>query len=669
MDSIKISFLLGMALSSLLFADEITVKQTAADLIELDFEELVKMDVEVQSAGKSAARAMDLPYAAYIITAREIQQSGVNSVPDALRLAPGVSVNQISTTEWSVAIRGQGGRFSRYVLVMIDGRIAYNLAFSGVNWDELNVVLADIDRIEVICGPNAAAWGANAVNGIINIITRRAAKEPGTRLSAAFGNNERQMISASTTTTLPRGWQLGASGHSNRRGGLGAENGSLTEDEQTDWRLSGDLYRLDETTEARLSADWFATEHSPYWQWIDPDALANRQTAVDEAKAGWAVQADFKLSINDDWNIKLRASSDHTGRDSKLFEWESTNKQVDFELGGNWRSHRISAGVNTRFSTSKIISTEIFPVGIQPPENDVDHYGVFISDAVDLSDTLELSLAARIDRSELSKANLQPSLRLLWETNDSTRLWLAASKATSTPSLAFLRPDNIPYAIANTNESPLPILIVLNGHPGNFEDTQVSAIEMGFRKVYQQFNLEIALFNFDYSNDAGFEFTSDPELVFDSNYAPSHLIQRVSTVNNVDYSSSGGEISANAQISNKWSMQLHYSRFSSQNSAQSWSSTLSVVSGYSVTDNIQWNLWVRHAHRPNSNYDTSTWTPEPDNYLTLDSNITWAINPHLQLEFIANNLFTPHTEAIREEFTTDIMEIEPYLALRVGLSF
>ena len=162
------------------------------DLANATLEEL--MDIQVTSAARKSQRAEDVPAAIYVITGRDIRQSGLMTLPEILRLAPGVQVAQVSASKWAVSIRGFNSPFSNKLLVLIDGRSVYSRAFSGVFWDLNEVMVSDIDRIEIIRGPGGVAWGANAVNGVISIITRPAAAQQGLDLRVSAGTFARASL-------------------------------------------------------------------------------------------------------------------------------------------------------------------------------------------------------------------------------------------------------------------------------------------------------------------------------------------------------------------------------------------------------------------------------------------------------------------------------------------
>src|ERR1700761_1762298 len=164
----------------------------AAALKTLSLEELSQIDVT--TASKEPVKASQTPAAIYVITGEDIRRAGATSIPEALRLAPGVEVARIDANNWSVGIRGFGSDLTRSVLVLIDGRTVYTPLFAGTNWDVQNTNMDDIDRIEVVRGPGGNIWGPNAVDGVINIITKNSKDTQGMQVSAGGGNEEQGFL-------------------------------------------------------------------------------------------------------------------------------------------------------------------------------------------------------------------------------------------------------------------------------------------------------------------------------------------------------------------------------------------------------------------------------------------------------------------------------------------
>src|ERR1700726_5124140 len=163
--------------------------QSVPDVTSMSLEDL--MNMQVTSVSKRSQKVADAAAAVFVITQEDIRRSGATSIPDALRMVPGLEVAQIDQNKWAIGSRGFNGRFDNKLLVLIDGRSVYTPLFSGVYWNVQDVMLEDVDRIEVIRGPGATLWGANAVNGVINIISKKAKDTQSTVVTAGGGTEQR----------------------------------------------------------------------------------------------------------------------------------------------------------------------------------------------------------------------------------------------------------------------------------------------------------------------------------------------------------------------------------------------------------------------------------------------------------------------------------------------
>ncbi|WP_075187822.1 TonB-dependent receptor plug domain-containing protein [Teredinibacter haidensis] len=648
---------------------------TAADLIEMDFEELVNMDVEVESAGKNRTRAMDLPYAAFVISNSDIRQSGAQTIPDALRLAPGVSVNQISAGEWAVGIRGGGGRFSRYVLIIVDGRIAYNAVFSGVNWDELNLSLSQIERIEIIRGPNAVAWGANAVNGIINIVTEKPSAKKTNKLAAWGGTDDRTGASLNYSQALKGQWFMGIAGQAQRWRGLKTFSDNVREDGHEDWRLSTTLNREAERETTQFSADVFGMRQTPVWNWYESEDLSMVEAANREDKHGWTLLGSHQAAISDFGFWTVRGSYERTKRDATLYQWDATNYQLDMEVTARWKQHNLSVGVNGRLNDSYIKTREDFGLRFLPRARTIRNSGVFLSDAINLSESVQLTLSARLDKNELSATSLQPSIRMLWSPTDDDRLWIAASEARTTPARALVDIADVTYAVvpAESAGSPYPIGINVNGYQEEEDDSRLKALELGYRRTFDDYNFDIAVFDFDYANDVSLTPLGEPVLILDRNHQPTHFVQQAVFDNVREYGSRGGEISMRGMWSEWWTFQVSYSRVGRSDVASGWSSNFSFMNNIQLSETIHWNIWLRYTHGNDSVgaqfADSVSRNDASENYVLIDTNIHWDISSRWTLSVIANALGDEHVEAEREEFGDTPFLVEPYVMMKMGLNF
>ena len=222
-----------------------SIKEDGSDIdfTQFSLEEL--KNVKITSASKMSENLSEVAAAVFVITQEDIQRSGVTSIPEALRMAPGVEVARVSATEWAISIRDLNQLFANKLLVLMDGRTIYSHLASGVFWDFQDTVLEDIDRIEVIRGPGAAVWGVNAVNGVINIITKRAADTQGTEVTALGGTEE-------GIGTVRYGDTFGNDGHYRiyakyfNRGGLFQDDADVrTDASKSDWQSGRGGFRMD----------------------------------------------------------------------------------------------------------------------------------------------------------------------------------------------------------------------------------------------------------------------------------------------------------------------------------------------------------------------------------------------------------------------------------------
>jgi iron complex outermembrane receptor protein len=196
----RLAFLIALAAS--VAAQETPDSSRLASLKEMFLEQLSQ--IEITSVNKEPASAFRTPAAISVLTSDQIHQSGLRTIPDLLRLIPGVNVSQIDSSQWAIGIRGFQGKLSKSVLVLIDGRSVYTPLFAGVYWDMQDVMIEDIDRIEVIRGPGRTIWGSNAVDGVINIITKNTRDTHGALVTAGTGTMDQAEHSA-TKMSWPRG--------------------------------------------------------------------------------------------------------------------------------------------------------------------------------------------------------------------------------------------------------------------------------------------------------------------------------------------------------------------------------------------------------------------------------------------------------------------------------
>lgn len=664
------SLLGGILLSSSLIAEPNTT--TAADLIQLEFEDLMDLDIEVQSAGKHSTRALDLVYAGHVLTAHEIRKSGVRNIPDALRMVPGVSVSQISNSEWAVGIRGQGGRYSRFVLIMVDGRSAYNVAFSGVNWDELNISIDHIERIEVIHGPNASAWGANAVNGIINIITHKPTPNTRNELAIWGGDASNAGGAANGHFKLSEQWSANWAAHNQKSEGLKGKYPGVQEGEQQDWRLS---FQVGKKTSTLISADYFRVSQTPRLGYINTESFSQVSELLEEDKAGWALQAKQSFKISDEQKVQLRVSADKTDRDASIYQWDSQNLQLDAEWGATLSNANLALGFNGRINESEIALQPQVSFEINPKTRKVEQYGVFGSYQLDINPKWQITLASRWDYNTLSGGNHQPSLRGLWRASESTRLWFAVSEATTSPSRTLADIDNAGQTIIPPSgpEQPLPILIVVDGYAEEQEETRLRSVELGYRKTFENFSVDFSLFNFDYDNDITYVSSQNAEIITDENNIPRYVRQSINLANAASLSTYGGEFTVRGQLTSAWSSQIGISHIDNSDSGNLQQLSVVWTNTFDITPNV--NLFVGGRYKDGVSESVARQQGlidvynEIEDYVLFDANLLIKLGNKANLEICGRNLGSKHVEGGREELRTEVMQVTPYGQIKLRFQF
>jgi iron complex outermembrane receptor protein len=386
-------------------------RAAAPDYTEMSLEQL--MDVEVTSVSRRPQKASEAAAAVFVLTREDIRRAGVTSVPDALRLVPGVEVARISTNTWAISIRGFNSRFANKLLVMIDGRSVYTPLFSGVFWDHHDVLLEDVDRIEVVRGPGASLWGANAVNGVINIITRHTKDTQGTFARGTAGNVEQGIaevrhggrIDAATYRLYAKG-RIRESGETE----AGANAGD-------DWKVGLVGFRGD--TEA--GADSFLLEGQ--YQWSEASERASVITLtppfadtgnLDNNSNGGYLLGRWSRELSDESSLSVQGYYDHRQFDDvRLSERRDT---FDLQLQHNFSPlphHEVVWGAGYRLVTDGIDNT--FSVSFDPESRTTHLFSSFVQDTFTLlEDELDLVVGTKLEHNDFTGFEVQPNARLLW---------------------------------------------------------------------------------------------------------------------------------------------------------------------------------------------------------------------------------------------------------------
>ena len=390
----------------------------AAALLRLSIEELAQ--VEISSVSRHAERVADAAAAVYVITPDLIRRSGATTLAEALRLAPNLNVARVNSSTWAISARGFNGTTANKLLVMIDGRTVYTPLHAGVFWDMHDVVLEDVERIEVVSGPGGTLWGANAVNGVINVITRPAREAVGTFVEPVVGTEERGLV-------VRQGWRTGPDT------GLRIYAKALEFDstQRADGSTVADGWR-----HAQTGFRWGTGTPMQGWT-VQGDAFDGRADVPGQPERrvrGGNLLARWRHDMGERGNVRLQAWVDTYRREQPGFFTEQLDTlDVDFQHRVPWgERHDFVWGAGLRHHHDHTSAGAL--LRFDPSDSTMTLASVFAQDTVALSEAWKFTLGLKLERTRYTGTESQPSVRLAWKPNDRSLLWTAVSRAVRTPS-------------------------------------------------------------------------------------------------------------------------------------------------------------------------------------------------------------------------------------------
>jgi iron complex outermembrane receptor protein len=536
----------GLSLRGLLLASVVTpvfltttpaaAEMSADTLTSLSIEGL--MDIEVTSVSKRPEKLLEAPAAIQVITGEDIRRSGATNIPSALRLAGNLDVAQENAHEWVISARGFSSDVGNKLLVMIDGRTVYTPLFSGVFWDRQDYLLEDIDRIEAISGPGGALWGANAVNGVINITTKSAKDTQGFYVEAGGGMNPEAFGSVRYGGALTPDIFFRVYGKYSERDSETLANGM---DAQDSWRMGQGGFRIDT---ALAGADNFTLQGDLYHN--DEGLLTGGKAKV----TGGNVLGRWSRSFSETSDMNLQLYYDRThlvfpvpgavfapaGILKDDLDTLDLDFQHRFQLG---ESHRIVWGFGYRYTHDVVDNAPA--LAFFPAVLNQSLVSAFAQDEIALADNLVLTLGTKVEHTDYTGFEVEPSARLQWNLTDQQTLWGAVSRAVRTPS-------RIDRDISQPD--PAYIIVILKGG-ATFKSESLLAYELGYRAHFNAvLGGALSLFYNDY-DDLRSTSTSPPDPVFGLPF-PFFF------ENNLEGETYGFELSANLQVREGWQLRAGY---------------------------------------------------------------------------------------------------------------
>jgi iron complex outermembrane receptor protein len=529
------------------------------DVTAMSMEDL--MNMQVTSVSKRSQKLADAAAAVFVITQDDIRRSGATNIPEALRMVPGLQVARIDENKWAIASRGFNGRFDNKLLVLIDGRSVYTPLFSGVYWNVQDVMLEDVDRIEVIRGPGATLWGANAVDGVINIITKSARSTQSALVTAEAGTEERGSTNVRYGGKINDNTYYRAYGKYFNIGPSQYPNSNLTANDNWDaWRGG---FRTDWTPAGSNSVTLQGDIHrSNFGETLTVPSLAAPFSGTFPNQgtfSGGNILGRWNHSF-DTSSMSLQMYYDHTNLvDNSLFVDRQNIFDIDFQHSFHpGTRHEVVWGGGYRAIADSNQSS--FTVSIQPNKLTLNQLSAFAQDEISFADKrVRLTLGSKLERTAFTGLEVEPNARLLWSLTKNQAIWTAVSRAVRTPAITEqglrLNSAVIPPGTPN-NPTPLPeVVAVVGSH--QFQSEDLLAYEAGYRmQLTSTFSADLATFYNRYTHLR----TAEPGQPFiEGNPLPTDIVIPLVAANKMAGGTYGGELFADWRVIPQWRLLGSYS--------------------------------------------------------------------------------------------------------------
>lgn len=641
-----------------------------ADLTAESIEDL--MNIQVTSVSKTEQNLSDVASAVFVITSDAIRRSGATNLPDLLRMVPGLDVARINASSWGISVRGFNGRFSNKLLVLLDGRSVYTPTFGGVFWEILDLPLNNVERIEVIRGPGGSVWGANAVNGVINIITRKASETHGAIVIAGDGNIDQGFatiqyggIAGNNTDYRLFAKYLNQGNFPGLAGPDGADG----------WRMLRGGFRSDTMLSSKdtlmLQGDLYsAREGNPFPGFVFNPGPTTENIDLLVNLSGGFLQGVWNHTWSPHSNTSLQLYYDKYKRNDQLREGRGT---FDIDIQHNftgWARQNIVGGVTYRYSSSQ--SNGSLGISLVPPSRDTQLFSSFIQDVIAIvPNHLLLTIGTKLEHNYYTGFNDMPSARMAWIPNQRNTLWMALSRTERTP-------DELDVALSSDagvfpGPGGIPVLLTLFGNP-NLKNERLIAYESGYRTtVSPQLSIDFTAYYNRYSHLE----TSEPSTPYFTTTTPAYIVQPLVFANLMHGEAHGTEIAINWKATDRWTLSPGYAFEQIHMHLASASQDTTSVSGAQGSSPINAAQLRSHlALAYGLAWDVSgyfvgrlTDPPEPS-YTRLDTGLSWRLGEKVTLSVISQDLLKDrHQEFIDTTESVDTTLIKRSAYAKVEWQF
>jgi iron complex outermembrane receptor protein len=606
------------------------------DLSAMSIEAL--MNVQVTSVSRKSEPLSRAAAAITVITQEDIRRSGATSIPDLLRMVPGLDVAQMDSSTWAISARGFNTQYATYMLVLVDGRTVYDPTFNGVRWDAQDTILEDIDHIEVICGPGTALWGQNAVNGVISITTKKASQTQGGLVTVAAGNLQ------TPETAVRYGGEAGSKGHYRIFGkyfdrqeqdlasGAPASDGWASR--RIGFRGDWDLTKRDSLT--ILGGGYEDVEHHLENVIISLVPPVQEVITVPTHSNGADFLVKWQRTFSDRSDMALQAYHNHTDTRDITYGERRNTSDIDFQHHVAIKSrHDLVWGLGLRYTVDDTSGS--FQTSFSPR---VDHNATFSlfaqHEIVLLPNRVRLVWGARFTQDNYVGAEIQPDARLLWTPSLNHSFWLAISNPTSEPSF-FSKSVRFSQMVF-TGPGGVPGVAVVLGSP-DFRGKNALALQAGYRgKLGQRLSVSAAGF---YSRYDGLLSTSPGAPFLETDPAPPHLVVPIFLQSATPGETHGLETTGTWQVSSRWRLAASYGLFliglrgnlPATSTGTSPQNQFQIHSYLNLPRNWEWDAFV---------YETGKLaTDNIPAYTRVDTRVGWRFAESASLSLVGQNLLQP----------------------------
>jgi iron complex outermembrane receptor protein len=632
-------------------------QDTLPDLTKLQLEDLMNLDVT--SAAKKQQKLSNVPAAIFVISREDIRRSGATSIPDLLRIVPGLEVAEVNPSTWAITARGFNGQYSNKLLVLVDGRSVYTPIFGGVFWDHQATPLALVERIEVIRGPGAAIWGANAVNGVVNIITRRAASTQGAALLLQAGSQEHGFgVGRYGGRIGDHGWyrmhvDAMETGDNRTSDHPDAQDGWRRF--QAGFRADDDLTNQDDLTVQGQVVRGSEGELATTIVSFTPPLTKN--LGLQNIFFNWSLLGRWKHNRPTGSSTSLQMYFDRFTRTDTTVGGGQNTLDLDFQQRLLHRRHDVVWGLGYRYTSDQLPA--LWRIAFRPENLGASVFNSFLQDDITVAgDRLHVILGTKLEHEYYNGWNLQPTVRAAWTPGERATLWAALSYAERTPTRTEtgIRWNTAAYP----GPDQVPVLTSLFGTPDQ-QNEHLTATEAGVRRQFSdRVTFDGSAFFNRYTQLASIE-QGPPRLETDP--SPLHILLPFTFANRLQGETHGLELFGQLKLANRWTLSpgytflaMHLRPLPPASGANAGLTTTFDTVGNAPTQQAQLRSTVmlqRQWQWGVTGYFVGRLpSPRLPSYTRLDSQLTWRPSEHLSLMLVGQNLLRKaHQEYADPELT------------------